>query len=117
MTTFPLMSEAVTVPFIQPVKLTRGMGLPSSAACSARTSGLSSHVQSSGNSPAKTGQPEHNNVMAGSRDMPVLTARLSSDLFMRVKLFVFVSVNVANKTSCWGIHPICPGESNLTFML
>ena len=84
MTTVPLMSEAVTMPFVQPAKLTFGMGLPSSAACSARASGLSSHVQSSGNSLAITGWAEYKATVE-SRTAPVLHAKLNKDedFFMR----------------------------------
>src|SRR5271170_4250496 len=53
--TLPFMSAGVTPPLIQSVTLNGGMGLPSSAAWSARNSGLSSQVQLSGNSPAEAG--------------------------------------------------------------
>src|SRR5689334_5572584 len=49
------MSAELMPPLIQSLTLKAGMGLPSSAACSAREAGSLSQVQSSGNSPARVG--------------------------------------------------------------
>src|ERR1035437_3338262 len=53
--TLPFTPADVTPPLIQSVTLNGGMCLPSSAAWAARTSGLSSQVQLSGNSLAEAG--------------------------------------------------------------
>src|SRR6266496_6750176 len=54
MTTLPFMSAGFTSPLIHSLGSSDGIGLPSNAAWLARFFGSLSHVQVSGNSPAKT---------------------------------------------------------------
>lgn len=84
-TTFPFISAEVIGLLIQSDTSSWGMGLPSSAACSARSPAVLSHVQLVGNSPARldTANTSMTNKTSVNLDAPAVMA---NDFFIRCLL-------------------------------